>query len=144
MKNLFIFTLVVLTSISCGKYKTDSTYNNERLIQNYFEHFNNHEWERMANMYAPTAEFIDPSLGAGIVKQTRRQTIDKYAALHRNYPDLHDQVIRTYSSGKNHIIVEFISTGTAPGELRFSLPICTIFTIENGKIIKDFTYFDIF
>ena len=42
------------------------------------------------------------------------------------------------------MIVEFISTGTAEDGSQFELPICTIFTIENGKITKDFTYYDNF
>ncbi|WP_262892331.1 hypothetical protein ACN9ML_07985 [Dyadobacter endophyticus] len=42
------------------------------------------------------------------------------------------------------MIVEFISTGTAPDKSKFTLPICTIFTIENGNITQDFTYYDNF
>jgi ketosteroid isomerase-like protein len=54
------------------------------------------------------------------------------------------EVIATYPAGEQHIVVEFISRGTAPDSTKFELPICTIFTIENGKIVKDFTYFDNF
>ena len=117
---------------------------NEKLVKTYFEHFNKHDWKAMANMYAETAEFKDPSLGFGIVKQTKQQTIKKYSELNNVFPDLHDQVIANYPSGENHIVVEFISTGTAPDNSKFELPICTIFTIENGLITKDFSYFDNF
>jgi ketosteroid isomerase-like protein len=98
----------------------------------------------MANMYTETADFKDPTLGPGIVKQTRQQIIDKYSGLNEVFPDIHDQIIQVYPSGDKHIIVEFVSTGTAPDNSKFELPICTIFTIENGLIIKDFTYFDNF
>ena len=64
--------------------------------------------------------------------------------MNKIFPDLHDKVIQIYPSGENHIIVEFVSTGTAPDNSKFELPICTIFTIENGLITKDFTYFDNF
>ena len=121
-----------------------SISNNEKLVKQYFEHFNNHEWTKMANMYAETTDFKDPSLGQGIVKQTRQQTIDKYRELNKIFPDLHDKVVQTYSSGDNHIIVEFVSSGTAPDNTKFELAICTILTIENGVITKDFTYFDNF
>jgi len=117
---------------------------NEKIVRQYFEYFNNHEWARMANMYAETADFKDPSLGPGIVKQTREQIIEKYAQLNEIFPDLHDNVLQTYVSGDQHIIVEFVSTGTAPDGSKFELPICTIFTIENGMITKDFTYYDNF
>jgi hypothetical protein len=36
---------------------------NEKLVKKYFEHFNNHEWEKMANLYVETADFKDTSLG---------------------------------------------------------------------------------
>jgi ketosteroid isomerase-like protein len=55
-----------------------------------------------------------------------------------------DEIIQVYPSDNNHIIVEFISSGTAPDGSKFELPICTIFTIENEKIVKDFTYYDNF
>lgn len=126
------------------KEKTMATSNNEKLVKQYFEHFNNHEWTKMANMYAETSDFKDPSLGQGIVKQTRQQIVDKYSELNKVFPDLHDQVIQTYPSGDKHIIVELVSTGTAPDHSKFELPICVIFTIENGLITKDFSYFDNF
>jgi len=116
----------------------------EQLVKQYFDHFNDHDWTKMANMYTETADFKDPSLGLAIVKQTRAQVIKKYSELHQTFPDLHDQVIKTYPSGENNIIVEFVSTGTAPDNSKFELPICTIFTIENGLITKDFTYYDNF
>jgi ketosteroid isomerase-like protein len=98
----------------------------------------------MANMYTETADFKDPSLGQGIVKQTREQIVKKYEELSQAFPDVKDEVVSIYPSGDKHIIVEFISTGTAPDSSKFELPICTIFTFENGLIIKDFTYYDNF
>ena len=126
------------------KEKTMATSTDEKLVKQYFEHFNNHEWTKMANMYAETTNFKDPSLGQGIVKQTRQQIVDKYSELNKVFPDLHDQVIQTYPSGDQHIIVELVSSGTAPDHSKFELPICVIFTIENGLITKDFSYFDNF
>jgi ketosteroid isomerase-like protein len=118
--------------------------NNEQLIKQYFDHFNSHEWTKMADMYADSAEFKDPSLGHGIVKQTKEQIIEKYGQLTEVFPDLHDQIIQIYPSGEKNVIVEFMSSGTDPDGSKFELPICTIFTIENGVITKDFTYYDNF
>ncbi|WP_115375866.1 nuclear transport factor 2 family protein [Adhaeribacter pallidiroseus] len=117
---------------------------NMDVVKQYFEHFNNHDWEKMAEMYSETTAFKDPSLGQGIVKQTREQIAQKYSELNEAFPDLKDDVIQVYPSGENHIIVEFVSSGTAPDDSKLELPICTIFTIENGKIVKDFTYYDNF
>jgi ketosteroid isomerase-like protein len=114
---------------------------NEKLVNQYFEHFNKHEWAKLSEMYIENAEFKDPSLGLGIVKQTRQQFVKKYAELQSVFPNLKDRVVHLE---KKNIIVEFISTGTAEDGCQLELPICTIFTIENGKITKDFTYYDNF
>lgn len=146
MKKILILLCTILFFGACNESKqpNSTTNENETLVKQYFEHFNKHDFAKMASMYAETADFKDPSLGQGIVKQTRQQTIDKYTELNKVFPDLHDQVLQMYPSGKNHIIVEFVSSGTAPDNTKFELPICTIFTIENGLITKDFTYFDNF
>ena len=146
MKNFATLLFATILMLSCNqpKIKIMKTTDNKALIKTYFEHFNNHDWEKMAAMYSQNADFKDPTLGKGIVKQTHEQIIDKYSELNTVFPDLKDQVIAIYPSGENHIIVEFISSGTAPDFSKFELPICTIFTIEKGKITKDFTYFDNF
>ncbi len=117
---------------------------NITLVKQYFDLFNEHKWKEMAALYTDTADFKDPSLGTGIVKQTHEQTIGKYTELGSTFPDVHDEIVEIYPSGEKHVIVEFISTGTAPDNSKFELPICTIFKIENGKISADFTYYDNF
>lgn len=113
-------------------------------VHKYFDLFNQHNWEGLASMYSPTAEFKDPSLGPGIVKQSRQEFIKKYSSLSESIPDVKDTVVSVYPSGDKHVIVEFISSGTAPDGTKFELPICTIFQIDAGLITKDFTYFDNF
>jgi len=145
MRTIFIILILSLT-ISCTE-KTNSTEQadkNQKIVEQYFEHFNKHKWQEIAEMYIETAEFKDPTLGDGIVKMTRAEIIAKYSGLNGIFTDIHDKVIKTYPSGENNIIVEFVSSGTAPDNSKFELPICTIFTIEGGKITKDFSYFDNF
>ncbi|MFH7002245.1 nuclear transport factor 2 family protein [Flavobacterium bizetiae] len=144
---IIIILIVVFLVISCNNQnqsKPMDTSRNEKLVKQYFEYFNKHDWKKMSEMYIETADFKDPSLGPGIVKQSRQEIEKKYAELNQIFPDLHDKVVQIYPSGEKHIIVEFISTGTAPDNSKFELPICTIFTFENGLITKDFTYFDNF
>lgn len=146
MKTIPALMLICIMFLACNnpsKNNMEPT-GNEDLIKQYFDHFNKHDWIKMAAMYAEPADFKDPTLGQGIIKQTRQQIIDKYAGLSQMFPDVHDSIIQVYPSGDKHIIVEFISTGTAPDSSKFELPISTIFTIENGMITKDFTYFDNF
>lgn len=146
MKKLSILLIAAFTLIACSnpKEKTMAVSANEKLVEKYFEYFNKHQWRQLADMYVETSEFKDPSLGHGIVKQTRQQIIDKYSQLNKIFPDIHDQVLQIYPSGDEHIIVEFVSSGTAADNSKFELPICVIFTIKNGLIVKDFSYFDNF
>ena len=143
MKIYLLIILAILTLFSCNQPKENSG-ENEKLVKQYFEYFNKHDWHKMAAMYSDTAAFKDPSLGQGIEKQTKAQIIKKYGELSQIFPDVKDEVISVYPSGDKHIIVEFVSTGTAPDSSKFELPICTIFKIENGLITQDFTYFDNF
>jgi len=146
MKNTILIFIALVAIVSCNNQKEQQkeTNNNEKLVKEYFEHFNRHEWAKMAEMYAEPAEFKDPSLGQGIVTQTREQVIAKYSQLNEMFPDLKDEIVNIYPSGEKHIIVEFKSTGTAADSSKFELPICTIFTFENGLITQDFTYYDNF
>lgn len=149
MKNCITFGLVLL-ALACQPKESKqespvtTSSNNEKLVRQYFEHFNKHDWQQMAAMYSDTADFKDPSLGEGIVAQTHEQIIKKYGELQQMIPDVHDSVVTIYPSGDKHMIVEFVSTGTTPDKSKFALPICTIFTIEKGKITQDFTYYDNF
>ena len=115
---------------------------NIRIAKSVFEYFNQHDWERMASLYTDPADLKDPSLGQGIVQQTRAQIVNKYKALEEMSHDVRDDIIQVYPSGDRHVIVEFISSGTAPDGTKWTLPICTIFTVEKGLITKDFTYYD--
>ncbi|PSL22967.1 nuclear transport factor 2 family protein [Dyadobacter jiangsuensis] len=150
MNRPLLLLLVIFALTACQpketNQETSATKNldNENLVKQYFGHFNRHDWQQMAAMYSDTAEFKDPSLGEGVVPQTHEQIIKKYGELQQMIPDVRDSVVTIYPSGDKHIIVEFISTGTAPDKSKFALPICTIFTIENGKITQDFTYYDNF
>ena len=115
---------------------------NVLIAKNVYKYFNKHAWEKMAELYADPADFKDPSFGQGIVKQTRQQIAEKYKEMEEMSQDIHDEIVQIYPSGDKHVIVEFISSGTAPNGEKWVLPICTIFSIENGQITKDFTYYD--
>lgn len=144
MKSVWFISMMICAFISCTFVadKVDNEAANEKLVQQYFQHFNNHDWQKMAEMYSLIAEFKDPSLGKDIVKQTRPEIIEKYTGLASMFPNVKDSVLQVYHSGNQQVIVEFISTGTAKDGSTFKLPICTIFTFENGLITKDYTYYD--
>lgn len=146
-KQLFLPAAVVclLLLAACKSDDASSLSGKERsvaVVKQMFVHFNNHDWDAMAAMYIDSAEFKDPSLGAGIVRQSRKQIVEKYAKYQEMSPDIRDEIVQIYPSGDSHVVVEFISSGTSPGGERWSMPICTIFTVKNDLIVKDFTYYD--
>lgn len=147
MKTMTTLLLAAVLSLSCTakkENKISNTKTNVELVQSVFEHFNQHDWEDMANLYIENAEFKDPEYGFEKVTKTRADIIGHYTALSQMFPDIKDEVVAIYASGEKHVIVEFVSTGTAPDGTAFTLPICSIFTIEDGMIAKDFNYYDNF
>lgn len=110
------------------------------IVNKMFEAFNKHDWKAMTECYIDSAEFLDPSLGKKYIKLSHAQLISKYSAIQASAPDVHDQVIATYVD-KDKVIIEFITSGTSSGQ-QWSFPICTVFTIKDGKIIRDATYYD--
>jgi ketosteroid isomerase-like protein len=137
-----LFACFSYTMLSCSSVgKSEKDQQNAAIVKQLFEYFNKHNWVKMVSLYSDPADFKDPSFGKEIIQQTRRQTIDKYSEMEKMSPDIKDSIIQVYRSEEKYIVVEFISSGTADGK-RWSLPLCDIFTIENGQIVKDFTYYD--
>jgi len=120
---------------------TPATSGGEQLVKQLFAAFNKHDWAGMAACYADTALFLDPSFGKEYVAKTRQQTIAKYAEMAAMFADIKDEVQAIYVAG-NHVTAEFVSSGSSAQTGPWKLPICTVFTIENGKIVKDATYYD--
>lgn len=144
MKKLLLL-FIAFAVISCADKKENSpnqSAENIKIVEKMFTAFNEHKWDEMAALYSDTAEFKDPSLGTSAVLQSRQNISEKYAGLQAMFPNVHDEILNIYPSGDKHVIVEFISTGTGEDSVNFSLPICTIFTIENGLITKDYTYYN--
>jgi len=141
-----IVVLFLLILTACNRKtenaKRKAAEENIAIAKQLYVYFNQHDWAKMAGLYTNPADFKDPSFGQEVVKQTHQQIIAKYKEMGDLFPDLQDEVIQIYPSGDKHVIVEFVSSGTAPDGTKWTLPICTIFTVENGLITKDFTYYN--
>ncbi len=155
---LLILLLTVGTGVACNSATTvdsttttkdaitttatvDSALANQTIIQQYFAFFNKHQWQQMAAMYVDTPTMQDPAYGIVPIKISTTEIVKKYTELGNTIADVTDSIIQMYPSG-NNVIVQFKSSGTAPDGNKFTLPICTIFEIINGKITKDLTYYD--
>ncbi|NJM24870.1 MAG: nuclear transport factor 2 family protein [Bacteroidia bacterium] len=112
--------------------------NNTATAQKIFDAFNAHDWERMMSFYDDDARFEDPAYKQAVTPQ---QVARHHADLEQMFPDIKDSVVHMYGFG-NVVVVEFISTGTASDGQAFSLPICTVLEFDNGRVVRDATYYD--
>lgn len=129
--------LLVFTACS-----TPVQHKPELVANTLFEAFNRHDWKAMADVYADSALFLDPSLGTSFVMQTKTEIVKKYAELESTFPDVRDSITNIYPCGET-VVVEFTSIGTALDGTKLSLPIVSVLTVKNGLIVKDATYYDL-
>jgi len=139
MKATIVLLFILMMGCQAG---APATNDNEMLVHDFFDAFNRHAWTEMAGYYTDTASFLDPSFGTEYINQSRAEVIAKYAEMQKMFPDLHDEVVGVWPAG-DKVTVEFISTGTGPGGKKFKLPIVTVLTIRDKKIIRDATYYDL-
>lgn len=137
MKNIALIWLL-LASMSASKAQTP--VDNISVAKAIFDAFNAHDWNGMMQYYAEDAVFMDPSFPEPV--RDRDFMVRHHTELHQYFPDIHDEVKFIYGAGDT-IIVEFVSTGTNQSGESFTLPICTVFTFEKGKVIRDATYYDV-
>lgn len=140
---VIIFLLVVGCCVACSSNSVEQK--NVATTKALFEAFNKHDWQAMAALYAEPAQMLDPVYGTDFVSKSHADIIENYAQLHALFPDIRDSVTNIYPSG-DHVIVTFISTGTAQTEdaefVELVLPIATVLTFKDGLIVRDATYYN--
>jgi ketosteroid isomerase-like protein len=133
-----LFAILFFTLISCAP---SAEKQNKETATQLFAAFNAHDWKKMNSLYSIDADYLDPAFGMEYVKKSPTEIIEKYSGMEKMFPDLHDEVKGIYASG-DKVTVEFISTGSSGDSIKFTLPICAVLTFQNGKIIRDATYYD--
>jgi ketosteroid isomerase-like protein len=130
--------LIVFAIISCTP--TEEKKNTEIATQ-MFAAFNAHDWQKMNSFYSSDADYLDPAYGIGYIKKSSQEIVEKYSDMQKMFPDIHDEVKGIYAAN-DKVTVEFVSTGSSGDSIKFSLPICTVLTFKDGKIVRDATYYD--
>jgi ketosteroid isomerase-like protein len=133
MKKSICLGVVLLSA--CATPATNSDADETRKIAiAVFEAFNAHDWEKMESLYADSVRLQDPAYPGGKTGKTGM------TEFYRSVVDIRDDV-KHITVQHNVAVVEFVSTGTFNGQ-KFSLPICSVLTIENGLVAEDRTYYD--
>lgn len=121
----------------------------KEVAQAIFAAFNRHDAEGIASLYADDTFVDSPDFPAP--KRSPKEVAENYRNYFEAMPDIKDDVTNMIVSG-DKVIVEFVSSGTiqnlAPDDppvmkgKKFSLKICSILEIKNGKVVRDITYYD--
>ncbi len=114
---------------------------NIELTQKMFAAFNAHNWQEMASCYAVDAHYLDPAYGQNFVSKSHQEIVAKYFEMQQLFPDIKDSIVNMQAVN-NQVVVQFVSSGSSGDSIQFKLPICTVLTFANGKIVKDATYYD--
>jgi ketosteroid isomerase-like protein len=148
MKNIFYFLLLCLfmacTNANNNGQNKATENANITIVKQSFDYFNKYDWAKMATLYIDNAELWEPSMGQEVKKHTPAQIIQKFTELNKMVPDVHNEIGQIYPSGDKHVIVEYTSRGTGPDGKKFTLPMCSVYTFDKGKISRDMTYYDNF
>lgn len=112
----------------------------QALVDGYFAAFNRHDVDAVVAFYAADATMLDPTYDEPV---RGRDVIQQHLAdLFASVPDVHDEVVSTVVQ-PGFAAVELVATGTAVGAPDpFTLPLASFFTITEGKIVRDATYYD--
>jgi ketosteroid isomerase-like protein len=125
------------------EYRRKTTASNIDIVKQMFAAFNEHDWKKMASFYSNPCTFLDPAYGEKHVPQTHDDMLKHYGGLQGWSPDVRDDITFITAVGDNKVLIQFTSSGTTAKEKRkWSLPLCTVLTLENGKIVKDEVYYD--
>jgi steroid delta-isomerase-like uncharacterized protein len=145
MKKKISLTFTILIFIAFGSAYGQSS----KLIDEHFKALSSHDVKAIAAGYSEDAQVYSPNWEG--VKTGPVGVTEVYSRYFSSTPDLFYKVTNTILAGDN-VIVEYTSGGTLSnpeGETptymkgkKYTLNYCTIFTVKNGKIIKETDYFD--
>jgi ketosteroid isomerase-like protein len=132
-----IGVLLIAVITSCN----DIEQQNLEITKKMFAAFNAHNWQEMASCYSADAQYLDPAYGQNFVSRTHLEIVAKYFEMQQMFPNIKDSIVEMQAVN-NHVVVQFVSSGSSGDSIQFKLPICTVLTFANGKIIRDATYYD--
>ncbi len=132
-----IGVLLIAVITSCN----DIEQQNLEITKKMFAAFNAHSWQEMASCYSADAQYLDPAYGQNFVSKTHQEVVAKYFEMQQMFPNIKDSIVEMQAVN-GQVVVQFVSSGSSGDSINFKLPICTVLTFANGKIVRDATYYD--
>lgn len=119
------------------------------VVRSMFSAFNRHDPQGLAALYAEDAVIDSPDFDKP--RQGPQAVAEIYQRHFVSTPDIRDDVTNIIGC-EDKVFVEFVSSGTienpAPTDpptikgKKFSLKICSVLEVKDGKIVRDVTYYD--
>jgi len=145
MKTAIKSSLVLALLILCGSLKAQTP----KLIDEHFKALIAHDVKSIAAGYSDDAQVLSPNWeGTKVGCAGITEVYNRYFS---STPDLVYKVVNVINAGGN-VVVEYTSGGTlsnpeagTPGYMKgkkYMLNYCAVFTIKNGKIVRESDYFD--
>ncbi len=153
-KLLIVFPLVILLCFSFGcqnkeamselekfKVQAEVKKQNQVLIRNFFEEWNNRNTDILNELYVPNAKYHHPSIGSTPI--SFEEAIEMIKMFWQAFPDLTVTIEDLFADG-DKVVVRFIGRGTHQRDLggipatglKTEASAIEIFQIVDGKIVE--------
>lgn len=126
---------------------------NEQIIREFYEAFNNHEVDRVPEFVAPNCDWVDVPTGTHVSGPEGVRGF--WENVYRAFPDYKAEITNVVAAG-DWVIAEFIGRGIHSGMYtmpngnqlpptghRVAVEMCEIRMLRNGKIVAGRGYYDL-
>lgn len=141
LKMLLFALSVGWVCLSCTNDESAAQAANVQLVKEVHLLINQHNWKELSNLFADSVSLKEATGGNQIIRQSKQQCINNYRKMQQTFPQLSQHITQLYAAGTHHVIAETIAEGMATDSIQLSRSSCTIFTIENQKISRKYTYY---
>ncbi|WP_084332269.1 nuclear transport factor 2 family protein [Runella limosa] len=141
LRRLFSALLVGLVCLSCTNDESTAQAENIQLVKEVHLLINRHEWKELEKLFADSVSLKGATSGSQIIRQSKQRYINNCRKMHQTFPQLTQHITQLYAAGTHHVIVETMAEGMTTDSILLSRSSCTIFTIENQKISRKYTYY---
>lgn len=119
----------------------DTALKNKFIIERMIIAYNNAAWESMESYYTDTIEFFNPVFRPEPYKRPKKALQEANQKFAAQTLEWNIDIMGLYTF-EDKVIVEMDYTQTTKDSIFSREFICTIFTLKNGKIIKDAAYYN--
>jgi steroid delta-isomerase-like uncharacterized protein len=125
---------------------------NEQIIRELYDAFNNHEVNRVPEFVAPNCDWVDVPSGTHVPGQEGTQRF--WENVFKAFPDFRVEITNMVAAG-DWVITEFVGRGTHSGVFimpngdqlpptghRIAVEMCEIRMLRGGKIVSGRGYYD--